>query len=183
MDMRAWHYFLSLERDVAATAAYVEPATANFETYSDRFAGLLLLIGSEVDVVAKELCIQIDPQARRHDMGDCSKVILGRFSPLPSVEVSMVRYNLTLKPWAEWGASPPTKTNWWDDYNGIKHDRLAQRERGSQRSVLNALAGLMVLNLYLYREVPWPHPYPELLDCGFPEYLVEDATARRVPGI
>jgi hypothetical protein len=54
-DMRIWHYFLMLERDFAATAAFVEPHVSNHKTFSDRYAGLLLLIGSEVDVVAKQL--------------------------------------------------------------------------------------------------------------------------------
>ena len=60
MSYQPWHYFLSIERDFIGTIDFVELHTTNEKTYSNAYAKLLLLIGSEADVVAKMLCKQVN---------------------------------------------------------------------------------------------------------------------------
>ena len=55
-----WSYYMSLEDDLIETSRYVEICEDNFDTYSTRFTRLMLSAASEVDVVAKILCGQID---------------------------------------------------------------------------------------------------------------------------
>ena len=57
-----WSYYMSLEDDLIETGRYVEICEDNFDTYSTHFTRLLLAAASEVDVVAKMLCGQINPQ-------------------------------------------------------------------------------------------------------------------------
>ena len=51
-----WEYFLAIEDDLLQTSRYVEFTESNFHVHSIEFARLLLISGSEVDVIAKELC-------------------------------------------------------------------------------------------------------------------------------
>ena len=49
-----WTHYIMLEKEFMATTGFVKVDTENYSTYSDAYAKLLLQIGSEVDVVAKE---------------------------------------------------------------------------------------------------------------------------------
>src|SRR5215213_9801398 len=55
-NLHYWQYFVALEADLAATARYVEPTSANMACHSVEFARILLTAGSEVDVLCKVLC-------------------------------------------------------------------------------------------------------------------------------
>ncbi|WP_125994169.1 hypothetical protein [Sphingomonas sp. S-NIH.Pt15_0812] len=98
-DMPSWHYFLTLERDLAKTTSFVEPHPSNYDAFSDRYAGLLLLIGSEVDVTAKALCNKISPGSTPQNMRDCCNIIMGQYPDLHTVEIDVDQYGLAFKPW------------------------------------------------------------------------------------
>ena len=53
---RVWGYYIMLENNFMDTFVYVEPVTKNNDTFSKEYGKLLLSIGSEIDVVCKELC-------------------------------------------------------------------------------------------------------------------------------
>lgn len=183
MDMRAWHYFLTLERDCAATAAYVEPHAANHLAFSDRYAGLLLLIGSEVDVVAKAISRRLDGGAKAEKIDRYRDLITARYPRLHGIEVEIPRYDLRLRPWSEWGTAEPATPRWWRSYNKVKHDRLQNREHASQINVLEGLSGLFVLNLYLHEKPETLWPQPELLHSEFLPSLLIDAATFPLPDV
>ncbi len=58
-----WNYFLALESDVERLARFVEFTSKNFEAYSIEMAHLFLAAASEVDVVAKQICSNMDASA------------------------------------------------------------------------------------------------------------------------
>jgi len=51
-----WRQFLALEEELMQVARYIEFSEDNFNTYSIELASLLLGAGSEIDVVAKQIC-------------------------------------------------------------------------------------------------------------------------------
>lgn len=55
-----WQVFIAIESDLERTTRYVEPNIDNYKTYSVAFAQLILSACSEIDVVSKLLCSQID---------------------------------------------------------------------------------------------------------------------------
>jgi hypothetical protein len=59
MAEEAWYYFLSIEKDFVPTIDFVHLSSVNAKAYSNEYAKLLLLIGSEVDVIAKRLCKKV----------------------------------------------------------------------------------------------------------------------------
>jgi len=59
--LRYWQFFATIDEDLHELSRFVEIHPDNFMTFSARLLRLYLAIGSEVDVVAKLLCLQIDP--------------------------------------------------------------------------------------------------------------------------
>jgi hypothetical protein len=70
-----WNYLLALDRDMEAVSRYIEFTTANENVYSIELAHLLFAAASEVDVVAKLVCEQVDPTARRANIDDYRSIL------------------------------------------------------------------------------------------------------------
>lgn len=145
-----WNYFLSLEEDLVRVARFLELTTANFSAYSIELARILLAAASEVDVVAKALCTHHCPDSKARNINTYKVELLEAYPLLPRTQVLLPRFGLHLVPWQNWG----TEGNplWWRAYNGVKHRRDTDFNRASLKNTLNAVAGLFVLLLLLYRE-------------------------------
>jgi len=181
MTLASWHYFLSLERDFERTIDFVELDGANSSTYSNEFAKLLLLIGSEVDVTAKALCRDLNPSSKATNILEYQKEICGVFQGMHAIEIEISRFNIRAEPWNSWGDTPPTSPPWWKAYNDVKHSRDANFPEANQSNVLHSLCGLLSLHLYLHRSVGHLQPYPRLLEYSFPEFLVTSG-GKPLPG-
>jgi hypothetical protein len=177
----AWYYFLSIEKDFVATIDYVHLNSSNFKTYSNEFAKLLLLIGSEVDVVAKRVCNKINPNARANNIEDYRNIITAAYTGMHDIEIDIAKFSLKIKPWASWGATPPASPVWWKAYNDVKHERNTNFSDANLEHSLSALCGLCALLLYLFKDEQHLQPYPDLLDHGFPNYLVTQH-GKKLPG-
>jgi len=181
MNFQPWYYFLSIERDFIRSIDFVHLNAANYKTFSNEYAKLLLLIGSEVDVVAKMLCGKIDPAKKSQNILDYQSVISSTFPGMHEIEIDIARFALQIKPWSTWGLVTPKPPSWWTAHNQVKHQRDKSFQEANQGNTLDALCGLMALLLYYYKDETHLHPYPELLDHGFPRYLVTER-GKKLPG-
>ena len=77
--------------------------------------------------------------------------IRSSFPSIPSFLVTLPQFGLTLTPWEEW-EKPNGVPLWWTAYNKTKHWRNAEYHRASLENMLNAVAGLFVMVLYLYKD-------------------------------
>jgi hypothetical protein len=160
---RYWQHFLTLEADFAATARYVDFSPANFGTFSAEYVKLLLAVCSEVDVLCKIACQNLDSSARRANIDDY-RACLTAHTQIASEEVLIRRYDLALKPWADWASG--RNPSWWRSYNNVKHQRDAFFQEASLENCANAVAGLFVLVLYCHKAEGGSQslePYPVLL--------------------
>ena len=176
-----WKHYIMIEKEFKTTTKYLSIDYLNFKAYSIAYAKLLLQIGSEVDVVAKELCLEVDCNSTAEKINQYAIEITGRFTEFTNVTVSCG--SIDLQPWKEWSNKSP---DWWRVYNGVKHSRNLTQTYGNdtqenykfanQENVLNALAGLYQLEQYLYSLIKHdPHeetPLPgsrlyKLKDCGW----------------
>jgi hypothetical protein len=146
-----WRYFLALEEDLLRMTRYVELTESNFPTYSIQLASSLLATCSEVDVVSKLLCREINRKSKARNIGHYGSQIASAFPGLPKFEVAVPRYGLTLLPWKNWQGKTRPAPYWWKDHNRVKHNRDAHFDAANLGNVLNAIAGLYVLVLLLYR--------------------------------
>ena len=143
-----WNYFVALERDLEAVSHYVELCEQNFKTFSIELAHLLFAAASEVDVVAKLLCKEIDPTAPRGNINDYKAVLLSAIHDLPHTEVLVSRYGLSFKPWFDWINN--RNPEWWRSYNNVKHERDGHFNEATLENALNALGALLIVSFHYY---------------------------------
>lgn len=178
-----WRFYLSLEEQLIATFDYVEPSQEHFKTYSRKYLGLLQALGSEVDVCGKSLVELLNPDEK--DLDNCNIAKWGFFiqSGYPLITANTVHapiYGLSLTPWKNWkNESYRDKNNalkyrltkgstnpaWWVSYNKTKHRRKSLLNpddscynRANLGNVLNAAAGLFLLELALANTLDLPKP-------------------------
>jgi hypothetical protein len=161
MNLHYWQYFVALEADLAATARFVEPASANMACYSVEFARILLTAGSEIDVLCKVLCQEHRQPVRPTNINGYRAAITGRFPGFTKLEILVPRYDLVRLPWQEW--EQDKNPAWWRSYNDVKHERHGHFASANLENALDAVAGLFVLVSYLYWQelhartaLPWP---------------------------
>jgi hypothetical protein len=181
MSNQAWYYFLSLEKDFVGTIDFIHLDPANFKAFSNEYAKLLLLIGSEIDVVAKMLCEKTDPTKRSVNIEDYRSIITTHFSGMHTIEIEIARFKLKIKPWKSWDPQIGRSPDWWRAYNNVKHERDKNFSDANQENTLLALCGLLALHLYFQKDEPHLQPYPELLDYGFPKHFVTEG-GKQLPG-
>lgn len=180
MNLAAWHYFLALERDLIRTLDYVEFHPDNAGAFSNEYAKLLLLVGSEVDVVAKQLSKTVPGGKKAKNIIAYQQALTDAFPGIHDTEINISRYSMLLKPWKAWeneNSAPP----WWKAYNDVKHERNSNYRDANQGNVVAAFCGLLVLLMYHFRKDDL-HPYPQLLERGFPDSLVVGAN-HNLPGL
>lgn len=148
-----WNYFIAIDTDTEKLARYIEFSSDNFTTYSIEMAHLLLTAASEVDVVAKILCKRHGSSSKAKKakkIHEYRKVLKRALPNIQRMNIVIPRYGLSLQPWEQWGSNE--NPNWWTAYNKVKHHRSTDFHRANLLYALNAVAGLFVMLLYLYKK-------------------------------
>ncbi|TMA90480.1 MAG: hypothetical protein E6J74_23765 [Deltaproteobacteria bacterium] len=145
-----WNYFVALDDDLVKLSRYVDLHEKNFDCYSIEIARILLASAAEVDVICKQLCKKVEPNSSADNINAYRSEITVAFPNLTKLKVLVPRFGLTLRPWDEWqNQGVPL---WWTAYNKVKHHRHTDYEKASLKNSLNAVAGLFVVLLHLYKD-------------------------------
>lgn len=146
-----WNYLVALESDLERLSRFIEFDENNFECYSLEIGRLLLSASAEVDVVCRQLCNKVNSNSVAESINQYQDNLTQHIPDLVGFQVILPRFGLTLTPWSNWSTArtPPL---WWTAYNKIKHHRDTEYHQGNLKNALNAIAGLFVLSLYLYKE-------------------------------
>ncbi|MBL8447327.1 MAG: hypothetical protein JNJ44_07935, partial [Zoogloeaceae bacterium] len=145
-----WNYFLTLEEDIDRLARYLQPTQANFAAYSIEMARILMVAAAEIDVVAKQLCRNIDEKSNAKTIDKYREKIVAKFPRITDAGVTLPRFGLTLQPWGQWKSA--NSPSWWGAYNNVKHHRHTNFEDANLENCLNAAAALFVLLLFFYKD-------------------------------
>lgn len=167
-----WTHYIEIENEFLNCTRYVSLDEDNYKTFSEKFFSLYQIIGSEVDVIAKELCFLLGETKELNNIHQYCKSIKTSLLNFCSEEVWVKNLDKILVPWKDWtysinvdknGVSKTTGTTpkWWTLYNKTKHARTQTLSSygkpfykfANLENVLTALSGLFVLNLYVYREL------------------------------
>lgn len=146
-----WNYFLALEADCQKLARYIEFAENNYPIYSIELAHLLFAAASEADVAAKLICKQIGQSIDPRNVDDWRNILKPAFPKIERMCVTIPRHGIRFRPWENWGLNQ--NPIWWRAYNNVKHERNAYFQEASLKNALNALGGLYILLLYLYKDL------------------------------
>lgn len=160
-----WEYYLVLEKDVLRTEQYVsfelgdnylyagkDPENPeNSLTFSNEYVKQYQAICSEVDVIMKSICRELG-NTSAENMTGYTEVILTNWNSIKMQKVRMRRSEL--QPFLNWEKLPAYKSpDWWKPYNNVKHERLCYYKMANLKNVLNALAGLYILENYLVKYI------------------------------
>ena len=158
-----WNYFCSLTKQFQQTEQFVDHSMdsngdmINGQTFSNEFAKLLLLSASEFEVIAKTLCNESGKTiSDKANILVISKTILTIYPNIVNTEIKTPYKSIT--PLSQWALDKNNSSNvigiqWWTDYNKIKHNRLNNFPKANLNNCVNALASLMILELYLSQKV------------------------------
>ena len=145
-----WRFYLLTEDKFVKSLSYVELCEENYGTYSIEFVSQLREIGSEIDIIMKEICEF--GQTERKTITDYAPRI---FELYPNIKNQVVNGKaLKIKPFENWCSSRPAKSLvWWDAYNSVKHGRIENFSFAKMGNVFNALGALFILNNYLLKKI------------------------------
>lgn len=161
-----WEYYLVLERDFLEIERYVSfelgenylydgishTDLGNSMSFSDEFIKQYQGICSEVDVIMKTICKELGNSAANDMEYGYTPTILQNWSTIRSQKVKLK--DVELQPFLNWEQAPNYKSpDWWTPYNKVKHERIRNYKKANLKNVINALAGLYVLENYLVKYI------------------------------
>lgn len=164
-----WIYFRSLAKQLNDTEQFVDHAIdssgklVNGSVFSNEFAKLLMLSASEFEVIGKSLCTESGRTIRSNaNIISITKEILSIFPHIG--ETSITTPYQTIQPLKNWRIGKVLNKNgsyndtvegipWWKAYDKIKHNRRESFENANLQNSVDAIASLMVLELYLSKIV------------------------------
>jgi len=138
-----WNYFLAIEQDIVTLSRYVELCSSNYQTYSTELGGILMAATQENDVLLKQIA-----------GGTCDNEQAYRgaipitYANFAAHEVEISRFNLKFTPFAAWAQN--TTPTWWTANNKVKHQRHTHFQQATVENTLNAVAGLLIANIYFH---------------------------------
>ncbi|MCV2883879.1 hypothetical protein OE749_04140 [Aestuariibacter sp. AA17] len=146
MSNTNWPFYFSLEADVINLSRYIEFDRKNFGVYSIELLRILLSTCSEIDVVLKQICAQLDENSKANNIAQYQKLICKDIDGFEEQHVVCSRFNLSFQPWNSW--VDKKSPEWWRSYNEVKHNRDEHYSKASLQNVLESLSALYLVNMY-----------------------------------
>ena len=160
-----WEYYLVLEKDLLEVEKYVsfelgdnykydnEPTDlGNSLVFSNEFVKQYQAICSEIDVILKSICEEIAGVNVENMRSGYTPNILQHWSHIIQQKVDM--HGIELQPFIGWSQDPNYQApHWWKPYNKVKHERISHVRDANLKNVINALAGLYVLENYFVKYI------------------------------
>lgn len=154
-----WKYYLILEADFLATERYLTIHPKNVKAFSVEYIKQIDSICSEVDVLLKQYCKQINATSTADNISKYAAELLSVKTDFTTRTIKQKNGNVEIfQPWLNW--APGSRPKWWENYNAIKHHRTELNDVGepnytlaNQETIMNALAALFQTAMYLYKDL------------------------------
>lgn len=159
-----WEYYLVLEKDFLQSERYVSfelgedylydrvkhKYCGNSKTFSDEFVKQYQTICSEVDVILKSICKELGNSSANDMENGYTPTVLSVWGTIVTQKVGFK--DVELQPFSNWKQAPDYKSpDWWTPYNNVKHKRVHNYKKANLKNVVNALAGLYILENYFVK--------------------------------
>ena len=169
---RYWKYYLILESNFLDTEQYLAIDELNFQAFSNEYIKQYQTICSEIDVIAKSYCIELNSSFRGNQINAYCRCITDNNADFINRKIKVRDRDIEIFPWKDWTYTTEMQNNgktrivsnnpdWWQKYNKIKHSRttinsetqLPYYKLANQKNVINSLAALFQLELYYFRKL------------------------------
>jgi hypothetical protein len=152
-----WPILERLEHEVCELTFAVAFSDDHLGVYSARLAELLLRTCAECENIGKSLCVgrNLGPtglKVQDFNFPAVGNAICSRIAIHTKQLVIVWPYQsftaTSITPFDTWRPTGSTNPIWFNAYNGIKHDRIANATKANVGNVIHALGGLFLLNLW-----------------------------------
>lgn len=153
-----WRYCRLLEQELDDISFYIELNSKNFDAYSLKLMRLINSAISEFEIVAKEICSEIESDLNVENIriGKIRDIIVKSYPDILGTEVRVLDMNYVFCPFLGWDKD--SRLDWWDGYNKLKHDRNNNFERANLRLAIESVSILkvmvMILRNYAHSMIP-----------------------------
>lgn len=164
-----WNYFCSLCSRLELTQNFVSHETfrrddgeivlKHAKVFSVEFEQILILAAIEFENISKLICRKINASFdEKSGINIISETILSSYPQIIKATVSS-DYQI-LEPLKGWRVEPVVSPNkgikfsglaWWQAYNDVKHSGYKEFEKANLENTINAMASLMIMELYFVR--------------------------------
>ncbi len=139
---RHWAYYKSIEREFMLTNAYVMHTQENKNTYSDEFAKIILLSGSEIDSLFQLFFKykNIEPAGKYYTIKDYAKIV--EYDKVIKIAFfSFLGDSLRVTPFKDLDEKKAyANLYWWNAYQKIKHNRSENYKMATLDIAANCVA-------------------------------------------
>lgn len=166
---RYWNYYFLLEQDFLTMDRYLAIDMLNFGAFSNEYIKQYQTICSEIDVIAKSFCHELDRSFKGSSINTYCKCITDNKPDFSCRVIKIVDRDIKLVPWQGWAYTAKVENgkniieasnpDWWQKYNKTKHSRttinsetgLPYYKLANQKNVMSSLAALFQLEMYYFR--------------------------------
>lgn len=160
-----WEYYLMLEKDFLQTERFISfdlgknylydkkgcTNYGNSMCFSNEFIKQYQSICSEIDVILKTICKEINNKSKAKEIKGYTNEVLKKWPGITNQKVAMK--DIELIPFMNWSLLPYNSPDWWTPYNNVKHKRIKNYKEANLKNVLNSLAALYILEHYLVKYI------------------------------
>jgi hypothetical protein len=168
-DNPYWSIYKNLEREILILSNQIHFDDNQLNVYSIKIVELLIRCSVEIESIAKELYEQeggnmnpVNADGRNRDLyfdTDCMDFLENKWSlskkkvliSAPTFYFTEEKYN-TLKPLNKAHKRGTSGAKWKQAYQAIKHNRAKNLSKGNIANLIEAMAALYLLNIYLKNE-------------------------------
>jgi hypothetical protein len=152
-----WPVYERLEKEFLELTFFISLEDVHLKVFSVKLADLLLRIGAENENSAKTLAHKLGHKnIQRSNFPSLGNILCSSISlETKSIEIMWIYQSLsakTITPFSTWSKTKSINPVWYDAYNKLKHDRNSNFRAANYGNVLEGLAGLFILNLWLRKD-------------------------------
>lgn len=181
-----------MEQNFLDVEQYLAIDKLNYQAFSNEYIKQYQTICSEIDVIAKSYCTELNGGFHGDTIGSYCRCITDNNVDFINRKINVRERDISLSPWKDWTYITVTQSNgtvkinsnnpdWWTKYNKIKHNRttingetqLPYYKLANQKNVINSLSALFQLELYYFRKLQQTHFSTDADMPGPPSKLFE----------
>lgn len=154
-----WPIFERLEGEFCDLSFSVALCDSHLGVHSARLSDLLVRSCTECENVGKSLCAEkgLVPSGTavpKLNFPSVADAIASRIPRVNTKELVIIwpyqsLTKTTLTPFDTWRPSGSKNPDWFNAYNGVKHDRIGNAQKANVKNVIHALGALFILDLWL----------------------------------
>lgn len=147
-----WSRYMMMEREFIHLSECVRIDESNYGTFSNEIIKQILLVNVEFENLLNQVSQEENVQSGT--IANYKSMLFNtlHWDSLVGQQVKVLNTNIILEPYKEW-SQPGRGVFWWSAYGELKHDMIANYQKGNFKVLLYSLAALYILELYVVKYI------------------------------